>query len=106
MLCELAYEASDFSEFAPDVVLLVADAQSEVRSAGLALAATVLSPDEAEPLLTRFLSDATARVRCEAAGRLADLVRPSARAALAAALTDRSPAVRFEAARGMAGLKH
>jgi HEAT repeat protein len=108
LLCELAHEAPESarSELVPVVVRLVADAQSDVRSAGLALGALVLPQDEAVELLTRHLSDATARVRCEAAGRLADLALPASRGALATALEDQSPAVRFEAARGMAALKH
>jgi HEAT repeat protein len=105
-LCELADEANDKTEFVADVAVLIADPQPEVRSAGLALASTVLKAEEAEGLLARHLSDPNARVRCEAAGRLADLALPSSRGALAAALQDRSAAVRFEAARGMAGLKH
>jgi HEAT repeat protein len=107
-LCELAHEApaAALSEFAPIVVRLIADPQPEVKTAGLALATLVLEPSEAVDLLTRHLSDANARVRTEAAGRLADLARPETRGALAAALEDRAAPVRFEAARGMAALKH
>jgi HEAT repeat protein len=108
LLCELAHDAppSARSEWGPVVVRLLADPQSDVRSAGLALSTLVLSPEDAAELLTRHLSDSAARVRCEAAGRLADLARPESRGAFAAALEDQSPAVRFEAARGMAALKH
>ena len=103
-----AHEAPDSArpEWIPVVARLVADAQADVRSAGLALGALCLPVEEAVELLTRHLSDATARVRCEAAGRLANLVRPESRGALAAALEIETPAVRFEAARGMAALKH
>jgi HEAT repeat protein len=107
-LCELAHETPEAArgEWAPIVVRLLADAQADLRSAGLAMGSLVLPQAEALELLTHHLSDATARVRCEAAGRLADLTLPEARGALAAALEDQSPAVRFEAARGMAALKH
>lgn len=107
-LCDLAFDApaDRRGEFAPDVVRLLADAQDEVRCAGLALATEVLSANEAKDVLVRHLSDKVTRVRVEAAGRLADLALPEARGALAAALQDASLAVRFEAARGMVALEH
>ncbi|MBS1152107.1 MAG: repeat-containing lyase [Myxococcaceae bacterium] len=107
-LCDLAAEvARDLRpEFGPALVRLLADAQSEVRCGGVALAALILPPEEAEALLIRHLTDKDAQLRIEATGRLADLGRPSARGALAQAMRDELLSVRFEAARGMAGLKH
>ena len=107
-LCDLAYEvpAPVRSEFAPAVQRMLVDQQPEVRCAGLALAAEILPAPEAKEVLIRHLEGQPARVRVEAAGRLADLARPDARGALAAALQDESFAVRFEAARGMVALHH
>lgn len=107
-ICDLALEASkeEAGEFSPAVVRLLADAQVEVRCAGLALASEVLSASEAKEILVRHLSDKAGRVRVEAAGRLADLALADTRGALAAMLEDELPEVRFEAARGMAALKH
>jgi HEAT repeat protein len=107
-LCDVAFETprSQYAEFVPAVVQLLADAQPDVKCAGLALAAEVLPAAEAKEVLIRALSDAEARVRIEACGRLADLALPDARGALAAALEDKEPGVRFEAARGMVALKH
>lgn len=108
LLCELAHDAPAAAreELIPVVARLIADAQPLVRSAGLALASQVLPADEAYALFVRHVSDAAPRVRAEATGRLADLARPDARGALAAALEDQNPSVRFEAARGMAALQH
>jgi HEAT repeat protein len=108
VLCDLGADAPEEtkSEFGPAVVRLLADKQTEVRCAGLALAALILSGEEAEELLVRHLSDPDIRMRIEATGRLADLARPSARGALAQAMRDETFPVRFEAARGMAELKH
>ncbi len=108
LLCELAHDAPPAAreEFNPIMVRLLADAQPLVRSAGLALASQLLEPVESSELFSRYLSDATPRVRAEAAGRLADLARPESRPALARALEDAHPGVRFEAARGMAALQH
>ena len=107
-LCDLAADVPLplLGEFGPAVVRLIADAQAEVRAAGLALATQVLSEDESEPLLIRHLADKNQRVRVEAVGRLADLALPSSRGALAAAMQDPGFEIRFEAARGMAALKH
>lgn len=107
-LCELALAAPPevAREFSEVVARLLADAQTEVRCAGLALAAEVLPDDEAAGLLTRYAGEREQRVRLEAVGRIADLERPELRGALAAALEDDSLRVRFEAARGMAGLGH
>ena len=106
-LCLLAREGPDRADdLAPLVAGLLADRQLEVRRAGLALGALVSPIDDLEGIFSRGLLDPSALVRVEAAGRLADLARPSARAALAAALADESFPVRFEAARGMATLKH
>ncbi|HZI05080.1 MAG TPA: HEAT repeat domain-containing protein, partial [Archangium sp.] len=52
------------------------------------------------------LADEESLVRLEAAGRLADLTRSDCRGLLARALEDPVFEVRFEAARGMAALKH
>lgn len=107
-LCQLATEVSqeELNEFAPVVVRLLADKQLELRCGGLALGAQILPLDEALELLCRYLADDTPRIRVEAAGRLADLARPQSRGAFAQALNDESFSVRFEAARGMAALKH
>ena len=107
-LCELAFDAPAEvrREFEPDVVRLLADKQDEVRCAGLALATEILTPAEAKDILIRHLGDKVARVRVEAAGRLADLALPDTRGALAAALADPELTVRFEAARGMVALNH
>lgn len=107
-LCDSAYEAPRElrEELAPAVQRLLADRQPEVRCAGLALAAEILPPPEAKEVLIRHLQGQPARVRVEAAGRLADLALPDARGALAAALQDDSFPVRFEAARGMVALHH
>lgn len=107
-ICDAAVDAPDdaLGDFAADVVQLLNDRQEEVRCAGLALAAEVLTPNEARDVLVRNLSDKAHRVRVEAVGRLADLALPDARGALAAALEDESFSVRFEAARGMVALKH
>jgi HEAT repeat protein len=107
-LCELAHEAPAGAreEFTPIVVRLISDGEPLVKSAGLALAAFVLEPQEARELFARHLSDRSPRVRAEAAGRLADLAIPETRAALAIALDDSHSSVRFEAARGIAALGH
>jgi HEAT repeat protein len=107
-LCELAGDATEAerAELAAAVARLVTDRQAEVRCAGLALSVEVLPVDEALGLLTRHVKDPEVRVRVEAVGRLADLLRPELRGVLAAALQDEAASVRFEAARGMAGLRH
>ncbi len=107
-LCDLADEAPAElkAEFASTLVRMLADKQSDVRCGGMAMGAVILPPEEAESLLVRHLTDRDVQVRTEATGRLADLVRPSARGALAAAMNDEVFAVKFEAARGMAALKH
>lgn len=108
LLCDLAFDAPRevLSEFAPAVVRLVADGNHAVRCAGLALGTEVLPNEEAKALLLRHVGDATARVRIEAVGRLADLGRADTRGVFAVALTDAVPSVRFEAARGMVALRH
>lgn len=107
-LCDLAAEvpAAARMEFAAAVVRMLADSQEEVRCGGLALAALILPPKEAEALLIRHVKDAAVQIRIEATGRLADLARPTSRGAFAEAMRDEIFPVRFEAARGMAGLKH
>ena len=89
-----------------DVPRLIADAQVNVRRAGLALAGTRLPPAEARELLARFVSAPEVELRVEATGRLADLALPDARGTLTVALQDAQLPVRFEAARGIAMLKH
>lgn len=85
---------------------LLADPLDRVRRAAVALAALLLSPEEAERFFADRLRDPAEEVRVEAVGQLADLVRPSARGLLASALEDPVFSVRFEAARGMAALAH
>jgi HEAT repeat protein len=108
VLCQLAQEAprDAASEFSAVVVRLLSDVQPEVKCAGLALAAEVLPAGEARDALVRHLDDRVARVRVEAAGRLADRPVPESRGAFAAALEDEVLEVRFEAARGLAALRH
>ncbi len=107
-LCDLAADVPEplRAEFAPALVRLLADKQSEVRCGAVALASLILPPGEAEALIIRHLGDKDVQMRIEATGRLADLARSTARGALAQAMRDDVFAVRFEAARGMAGLKH
>jgi HEAT repeat protein len=93
-------------EFTDVLARLLADAQGEVRRAGLGLATLVLPPQELHSTLTARLSDPDLGVRLEATGRIADLVLPEMRGALARMLEDPILEIRFEAARGMASLKH
>ena len=107
-LCDLAFDVPRelLSELVPAVVRLVGDENPEVRCAGLALAAEALPNDEAKELLIRHVTDPIPRLRIEAIGRLADLALPETRGVFAAALGDAVLGARFEAARGMAALKH
>lgn len=107
-LCDLAASLTEGerAELIAAVPPLLTDRLEDVRCAALALGSIVLPAKEAQELLTRHITDAAPRLRVEAVGRLADLGEPSARGALAAALEDRTFPVRFEAARGMAVLKH
>jgi len=89
-----------------DIPRLIADKQVNVLRAGLALAGLKLPPAEAKELLVRFLSAPEIDLRVEATGRLADLALPDSRGALTGSLEDKELAVRFEAARGIAFLKH
>jgi HEAT repeat protein len=93
-------------EFTEVLALLLADAQGEVRRAGIGLATLVLPPEELPDMLIARLADADLGVRLEATGRIADLALPQLRGALARMLEDAAPEIRFEAARGMAALKH
>nr|WP_225937004.1 HEAT repeat domain-containing protein [Myxococcus sp. RHSTA-1-4] len=106
-LFELAAEApnhgADFMEALPR---LLSDKQPEVRRAGVRLATVVLPEDEQPGVLLSRLRDDEWMVRLEATGRLADLHRQELRGALAGMLEDPLPEVRFEAARGIAGLGH
>jgi len=99
-------EPSRAAEFSEVLTRLLADAQGEVRRSGVRLGVLVLPPSEVASMLTARLSDADAGVRLEATGQIADLALPELRGALAPMLEDPSPEVRFEAARGMAALKH
>ncbi|WP_224245057.1 HEAT repeat domain-containing protein [Hyalangium gracile] len=101
-----AEEPSRASEFSEALVRLLADAQGEVRRSGIGLATLVLTPEELPGALTARLSDTDLGVRLEATGRIADLALPELRGALARMLEDPIPEIRFEAARGMAALKH
>lgn len=107
-LCDLAAELpeADARTLAGEVPRLLDDKQHEVRCSALALTAFTMPAEEAEGLLIRKLADTHTRVRVEACGRLADLALQSSRGAFAQALQDEAFTVRFEAARGMAALKH
>ena len=106
-LYQLAAEAPgrgpDFIDALPR---LLADKQPEVRRAGVRLATAVLPEDEQPGVLMARLRDEEWMVRLEATGRLADLYRQELRGALASMLEDPMPGIRFEAARGIAGLGH
>jgi HEAT repeat protein len=93
-------------EFSAALTRLLADEQGEVRRAGVSLLTLVLPAEEVPDALIARMKDADIGVRLEAVGRLADLALPQTRGALASALEDPIPEVRFEAARGMASLKH
>jgi HEAT repeat protein len=99
-------EPSRAPEFSEVLVRLLADAQGEVRRSGIGLATLVLTPEELPDMLTGRLADEDIGVRLEATGRIADLALPERRGALARMLEDPIPEIRFEAARGMAALKH
>lgn len=106
-LYHLALEApSRAPDFADVLPRLLTDAQPEVRRAGVGLAAVVLPAEELPATLISKLRDDEWLVRLEATGRLADVARPELRGALASMLEDSMPEVRFEAARGIAALKH
>lgn len=93
-------------EFSAALARLLADEQGEVRRAGVGLLTLVLPAEEVPDALMARMKDADIGVRLEAVGRLADLALPQTRGALASALEDPIPEIRFEAARGMASLKH
>jgi HEAT repeat protein len=99
-------EPSRAPEFSEALVRLLADSQAEVRRSGLGLATLVLAPAEQSDLFTARLGDPDMGVRLEATGRIADLALPELRGVLARMLEDPIPEIRFEAARGMAALKH
>ncbi|WP_224370384.1 HEAT repeat domain-containing protein [Hyalangium versicolor] len=99
-------DPSRASEFSEVLARLLADAQGEVRRSGIGLATLVLSLEELTDMLTSRLSDADIGVRLEATGRIADMAIPELRGALARMLEDPIFEIRFEAARGMAALKH
>jgi HEAT repeat protein len=101
-----AEEPARAPEFAGVLTRLLADAQGEVRRSGLGLATLVLPQGELIDTLSARLTDPDVGARLEAVGRLADLALPEVRGALAPMLQDAVPEIRFEAARGMASLKH
>ncbi|HVE83551.1 MAG TPA: HEAT repeat domain-containing protein [Myxococcales bacterium] len=106
-LVHLAADHTDrWEELRFAIPQLLEDAQKEVRRAVVTLAALVLPEPEADEFLASRLRDPADEVRMEAAGQLADRGHPSTRPALAVALEDASFMVRFEAARGMAALRH
>lgn len=106
-LYALAGEGPDRAEELRAVVpVLLADADPNIRRTGTAIGALVLPRTEVQQFLAARLTDSAETVRIEAAGQLADLVEPSARGTLAAAIQDGSFSVRFEGARGMAALRH
>jgi HEAT repeat protein len=107
LLVQLVEEdLSRASEFTEVLVRLLGDAQGEVRRAGIGLATLLLRAEELPDLLTARLTDTDIGVRLEATGRIADMALPQPRGALARMLEDPIPEIRFEAARGMAALKH
>ena len=105
-LVAIARERADRTEFLEVIPRLISDKSERVRRLGVALAGICMEADDAEPFFIRHLRDASTEVRIEATGQLADLARPTARGALAAMLEDEHSSVRFEAARGMAALRH
>jgi HEAT repeat protein len=106
-LCDLALEDAAYAdELASCVPKLIGDRSDIVRRGGIRLAALTFEPEEAQGLFIGKLKDPSQSVRLEATGQLADLESPTARGALAAMLDDDSFLVRFEAARGIAQLRH
>jgi HEAT repeat protein len=101
-----AEDTSRASEFSVALSRLLADKQVAVRRTGVGLATVVLSAEELPGFLSTHLADEESLVRLEAVGRIADLAQNDCRGALAKALEDPIFEVRFEAARGMAALKH
>jgi HEAT repeat protein len=107
LIFELATDSeAPTNELASILPRLLGDPDEGIRRVGVALAARVLPPNEAEDVLVARASEPSTSVRLEAVGQLADLARPSTRPVLAAALEDVDFSVRFEAARGMAALHH
>lgn len=99
-------DGSRAEELRAHIPRLLDDKDARIRRSGVALAAAALPPEEAEAFLGARLTDKEYEVRLEAVGQLADLARPSSRGMFAAALEDPAMEVQFEAARGMAALKH
>ncbi len=100
-----ASEAPESFEAAAQTLL--SDGDAEVRRAGVALLA--LQPGSPETLAVRLrpaLHDASASVRLEGVGQLADRACAELRPTLAIALEDSAFLVRFEAARGLAAIHH
>lgn len=104
LLRDLAREEDFHPEIGAVWTRLLADAQEQVRRIGVEIAAQFLPPEDLERLLSPLAGDASALVRVQIAGTLADLEQPSCREVLRALVPDSAPAVRFEAARGLAAI--
>ena len=77
IIVELALESRDRAdELAGLLPRLLDDKDDRVRRAGVALAAVVLPPEEAETLFANRKKDESVEVRVESVGQLADLARP------------------------------
>jgi HEAT repeat protein len=94
------------ADFGPVLLRLLGDPETEVRRLGLEVAGAILPFEEVEPLLRARASDPSPAIRLTAVGLIADLERPECRPLLATALEDEAFTVRFEAARGLAALRH
>jgi HEAT repeat protein len=106
-LRDLASECRDHADdFGPALRRLLGDPEAEVRRLGLEAATAVLPFAEVEPLLRARAADPSPVIRVTAIGLIADLQKTECRPVLAGALTDEAFTVRFEAARGLAALKH
>lgn len=107
-ICELAQAVTveEQAEFAPALGRLIADKDPQLRAQGAMLAGIILPPKDAAELLLRHVGDKDELVRTWATGTLADLALPELRHTFARLIDDESERVRFEAARGMAVLKH
>jgi HEAT repeat protein len=106
-LVEAARTSEAPEAFEAPAQTLLADADAEVRRAGVALLALQLGTPEALAVRLRSaLGDAAAAVRLECIGQLADRASAELRPILAMALEDSAFLVRFEAARGLAAIHH
>src|SRR5260370_11137548 len=106
-LRDLASECRDHAGgCGPALLGLLGDREAGVRRRGLEAAGAILPFPEVEPLLRARASDPSPVIRVTAIGLIADLQRAECRPVLASALTDEAFTVRFEAARGLAALRH